>query len=215
MIESLKHLPSNSVPMDTNGNGTIERSEARGGFLAAFGRDDTNGDDILTAAEVNAHTYPPEITYRDQLTVSLGDGTVEMHHSPPAHSDDMTVLLFPEQDVVFVVDFLQINRLPGGLSGFLAGYPVDSYAAAVGAVEALDFDRVIQGHSELIGTRADVEAFMTLLRRTEAEVAAAIAAGSTLEETLDSVMLPEYSDWLLYETRRPQLVTDMYQFLSQ
>lgn len=215
MIESLEHLPSNSMPMDTNGDGTIGRSEARGGFLAAFDQDDTNSDGVLTAAEVNAHTCPPEITYQDQLTISLGDGTVEMHHSPPAHSDDMTVLLFPEQDVAFVVDFLQINRLPGGLSGFLAGYPVDSYAAAVEAVEALDFDRVIQGHSELIGMRADIEAFMTLLRTTEAEVVAAIEAGSTLEETLESVMLPEYSDWLLYETRRPQLLADMYQFLSQ
>jgi glyoxylase-like metal-dependent hydrolase (beta-lactamase superfamily II) len=134
---------------------------------------------------------------------------------PPAHTDDMTVLLFPEQDVVFAVDFLQINRLPGGLSGFLAGYSVDSYELAVKAVEALSFEKVIQGHSELIGTRSDVEAFMTLLRTTEAEVSAAIASGSSLEETLDSVMLSDYSDWLLYETRRPQLVGDMYEFLIQ
>lgn len=215
MVESLERLPSNSVPMDANGNGMIERSEARGGFLAAFDGDDTNQDGVLSAAEVNAHTHPPEVTYQDRLTVSLGDGSVEMHHVPPAHTDDMSVLLFPDQDVVFAVDFLQINRLPGGLSGFLAGYSVDSYEAAVKAVGALDFDRVIQGHSELIGTRPDIEAFMTLLRTTEAEVAAAIAAGRTLEETLDSVTLSDYSDWLLYETRRPQLVGDMYQFLTQ
>ena len=215
MVANLGRLPSNSVPMDTNGNGMIERSEARGGFLTAFDGSDTNQDDVLTAAEVNANTHPPDIIYRDQLTVSLGGGTVEMHHTPPAHTDDMTVLLFPEQDVVFVVDFLQINRLPGGLSGFLAGYPVDSYEVAVDAVQALDFDRVIQGHSELIGTRSDVEAFMTLLHTTEAEVGAAIAAGRSLEETLDSVMLSDYTDWLLYETRRPQLVGGMYEFLTQ
>ncbi len=215
MATSLERLPSNSVPMDTNGNGVIERSEARGGFLAAFDGDDTNQDGVLTAAEVNANTHPPDITYRDQLTVSLGGGTVEMHHTPPAHTDDMTVLLFPEQDVAFAVDFLQINRFPGGLSGFLAGYPVASYEVAVQAVQTLEFDRVIQGHSELIGTRSDVEAFMTLLRTTEAEVAAAIAAGRSLEETLDSVLLSDYTDWLLYETRRPQLVGDMYELLTQ
>ena len=215
MAASLSRLPSNSVAMDTNGNGMIERSEARGGFLAAFDGDDTNQDGVLTAAEVNANTHPPDIIYRDQLNISLGGGTVEMHHTPPAHTDDMTVLLFPEQDIAFAVDFLQINRFPGGLSGFLAGYPVDSYEAAVEAVQALDFERVIQGHSELIGTRSDVEAFMTLLRTTEAEVAAAIAAGRSLEETLDSVMLSDYTDWLLYETRRPQLVGDMYEFLTQ
>ena len=215
MAANLGRLPSNSVPMDTNGNGMIERSEASGGFLAGFDGVDTNQDDVLTAAEINANIYPSDIIYRDKLTVSLGGGTVEMHHTPPAHADDMTVLLFPEQDVVFVVDFLQINRLPGGLTGFLAGYPVDSYEAAVDAVQALDFDTVIQGHSELIGTRSDVEAFMTLLRTTEAEVEAAIAAGLSLVETQDSVMLSDYSDWLLYETRRPQLVGDMYEFLTQ
>jgi glyoxylase-like metal-dependent hydrolase (beta-lactamase superfamily II) len=215
LLTSLDHLPSNSTPMDVNGNGTIERGEARGGFLAAFDRDDSNGDGVLTASEVNAHTHPPDITYRDRFTVRLGGSTVEMHHMPPAHSDDMTVLFFPAQNVVFAVDFLQINRLPGGLSGFLAGYPVYSYELAVEAVKTLDFDTVVQGHSELLGTRADVDAFITLLRTTEAEVAAAIAAGSSLQQTLDSVMLPAYSDWLLYETRRPQLVSDMYQFLSR
>ena len=215
MVASLGRLPSNSTPMDTNGNGTIERSEARGGFLAAFDRDDTNQDGILTAAEVNTHTHPPSVTYTDRLVVNLGGSTVEMHHTPPAHTDDMTILLFPEERVVFVVDFLQINRLPGGLSGFLAGYPVDSYEVAVGAVEALDFDTVIQGHSEITGTRSDVAEFMSLLRTTEAEVAAAIAAGMSLEETLDSVMLSDYTDWLLYETRRPQLVGDMYESLTE
>ena len=214
MVGMLEQLPSNSVPMDVNGSGTIDRSEARGGFLASFDRDDTNQDGILTGTEINANTHPPDITYTNHFSVSLGGSTVEMHHTPPAHSDDMTVLLFPEQSTVFVVDFLQINRLPGGLSGFLAGYPVDSYEVAVEAVQAMDFDTVIQGHSDVTGTKSDVAAFMTLLRTTEAEVAAAIAAGRSLEETQDSVMLADYADWLMYETRRPQLVGDMFESLS-
>ena len=123
--------------------------------------------------------------------------------------------MFPDYDVVLVVDFLQINRFPGGLSGFLAGYPVDNYEVAIDSVMALDFDTVTQGHSELIGTRSDVDAFMSLLRTTESEVAAALAAGLSREETLEAVMLPDYSDWLVYETRRPALVGNMYDFLSQ
>ena len=215
MAVALTGLPSNSVPMDTNGNGVIERSEARSLTLAGFDRDDTDGDGALSAAEVNAHTYPPDIIYQDQMTIRFGGATVEMHHAPPAHTDDMSVLLFPDYDVVFVVDFLQINRFPGGLSGFLAGYPVDNYEIAIDSVKALDFDTVIQGHSELIGTRSDIDAFLTLLRTTEAEVANAVAAGRSREETLETVMLPAYSDWLVYETRRPALVGNMYDFLSQ
>lgn len=215
MTEALNGLPSNMAPMDVNGNNMIDRSEARGGLAAGFDRDDSNGDGMLSAAEINANIHAPDITYQDELTISFGGATVEMHHSPPAHTDDMSVLLFPGQDVVFVVDFLQINRFPGGASGFLAGYTVDNYEVAVDAVLALDFDTVIQGHSELIGTREDVAEFMTLLRAIEREVTDAIAAGRSLDETLDSVMLPEYSDWLLYETRRPLLVGDMYSSVSQ
>ena len=102
-----------------------------------------------------------------------------------------------------------------GLSGFLAGYTVDEYEVAIDAVRALDFDTVIQGHSDLIGTRADIDEFERLLLTTEREVAAAVAAGRSLEETLELVMLPEYSDWLMYEARRPALVSNMYEFLSQ
>lgn len=212
---ALDALPSNSASMDTSGNGSIERSEATGGMLNNFDSIDTNQDGALSPAEVNADTYPPDITYRDKLTVSLGDTTVEMHHTTPAHSDDMSILFFPEERVVFVVDFLQINRFPGGLTGFLSGYTIDDHENAVADVQALDFETVIQGHSDLIGTRADVQAFMTLLRTTEAEVSAAITAGLSMEETLDTVMLPEYSDWLLYENRRPALVGNLYEFLSQ
>lgn len=214
MLDALQQLPSNFQPMDANGDGTIERSEARGGVLNAFDRDDTNQDGVLTGAEVNAHTQPPDITFTDQLSISLGGSTVELLHTPPAHSEDMTVLFFPEENVVFTVDFLQVNRLPGGASGFLAGYSVDEYEVAVEAVQALDFDTLVQGHSDILGTRADVDDFVALLQILESEVAAAVAAGSSLEETLESVMLEDYSDWLLYETRRPQLVQNMYEFLS-
>lgn len=215
MAANLTRIPSNSAPMDTNSNGVIELSEAAGGTLASFDQVDTNQDGVLDAAEINASIRPLDLTYQDQLKISLGDSRVEVHHSPPAHSDDMSVLLFPEDKVVFAVDFLQINRLPGGLTGFLAGYPVSDYEAAIATVQALEFDTIVQGHSELVGTKADVSEFADLLRATEAGVAAAIADGQDLDQTLESVMLPEYSDWLLYEVRREALVADMYRFQSQ
>lgn len=215
MSTNLTKIPSNSAPLDINGNGVLETTEATGGTLASFNQVDTNQDGVLEAAEMNASIRPLDITYQDQLTISLGDSRVEVHHSPPAHSDDMSVLLFPEDRVVFAVDFLQIKRLPGGATGFLAGYPVSDYEAAIATVQALEFDTIVQGHSELVGSKADVDEFAELLRANEAAVAAAIAAGQDLEQALESVMLPEYSHWLLYEVRREALVADMYRFQTQ
>ncbi len=215
MSVNLANIPSNSAPMDTDGNGVIEKSEAAGGTLNSFDQVDTNQNGVLEAAEINASIRPLNLTYQDQLLITLGDGEVEVRHSPPAHSDDMSVLYFPEDKVVFAVDFLQINRLPGGLTGFLSGYPVSSYEAAIETVTALDFEIIVQGHSELVGSKADVEAFSALLRTTETEVAKAIAAGQSLDQTLEAVMLPDYADWLLYNTRREALVADMYRFQTE
>jgi len=130
---------------------------------------------------------------------------------PPAHSDDMSVILFPDYATLFAVDFLQIRRFPGGFSGFLAGYQVDDYGAAIDAGLKLDFNRVIQGHGNAIGTKQDAKDFKTMLFATATEVKAAISAGKTLQETIHTVTLPQYKDWSLYETRRAALVESMYE----
>ena len=217
---ALQNLPTNYARLDRNmgngnGNGLLDRDEATGGVLRSFDAVDTNGDDSLSADEVNATVQPVDIVYSDKLTVTLGGSTVEVHHTPPAHSHDMSVVFFPEERTVFAVDFLQPRRIPGGLGGFLADSPVDDYETAIGVVQALDFDTILQGHSTYVGTKSDVDEFLTLLRVTEAEVTAAIENGLSLEETLESVMLPDYTDWLLYEQRRPALVSDMYLFLTK
>ena len=215
---ALQNLPTNYARLDRNfgnGNGLLDRDEATGGVLRSFDAVDTNGDDSLSADEVNASVQPVDIVYTDKLTVTLGGAKVEVHHTPPAHSHDMSVVFFPEERTVFAVDFLQPRRIPGGLGGFLADSPVADYETAIGVVQALDFDTILQGHSTYVGTRADVDEFLTLLQVTEAAVTEAIENGLSLEETLESVMLPDYSDWLLYEVRRPALVSDMYLFLTR
>ena len=212
---NLSQLPSNFAPSDTNGNGTIERTEVTGRTLANFNRIDVDGSGELSAEEINAPIQKLDITYDDQMSVRLGDYKVEIYHMPPAHADDMSVILFPEHKTLFAVDFLQVNRFPGGLSGFLGGYTVSDYTHAIDAAVSLDFDLVIQGHSDLVGSKTDAAEFKNLLLTTESRVTEAVATGKTLEETLEAVTLAEYSGWLLYETRREALVADMYRWISQ
>ena len=202
-------LPSNAGGQDANGNGTIERAEARGGYLANFDLYDTNQDDIVTGLEVSAGTHPLDLVYSDRMTVTLGSSTVELYFSTPAHSEDMTVLLFPEQRAAFAVDFIHVTRFPGNL----AGYPVARYEDAIGELQALDFDTLIPGHGDL-GVKSDLEPFIGFLRSLEADVAAGMAEGQSLEELRESVLLSDYADWLLYDNRRANLITEMYGMLS-
>ncbi|MDD9996158.1 MAG: MBL fold metallo-hydrolase [Rhodospirillaceae bacterium] len=202
-------LPSNAALSDTDGNGLLARSEASGGYLAGFDSMDTDGDGNLSGSEINAGTHPLDVTYTEQLMLTLGDSTVELHHPSAAHSNDTTVVLFPNERAAFTVDFLHARRFPGTLSG----YTVDEYEAALATVDALDFDILVPGHGNA-GTKPDVRAFLGLLRDLEADVMAGIAEGLDRETLQETILLADYSDWLLYDQRRANIVGEMYDTLS-
>lgn len=202
-------LPSNAVFLDTNRNGRLERSEATGGYAARFDDADTNGDDVLSGAEINVDIHPPDLLYEDHMVVTLGGQRVELIHPDPAHSDDTTVLFFPEQRVGFGVDYINVRRLPGGLDV----YSFDQYASAIGTMLALDIDTVVPGHGN-VGRREDLAEYMGFLRDLQAEVSAAIADGQSLQQAQRSVQLSEYSDWLLFDARKENLIANAYNILT-
>ena len=202
-------LPSNSIGQDSNGDGRLARSEATGGALNNFDLIDTNGDDYLTGREINSEIQPPGITFSDRMTVALGGQSVELVYVGPAHSDDMSVLYFPEQSVGFGVDYINVRRLPGALRG----YPIDQYKSGVEAVLELDAEIFVPGHGD-VGSKRDIADYLGFLRDLESEVSAAIANGLSVEETQDVVRLSKYSDWLSFDDRRPNLVADAYSVLT-
>ena len=204
-------LPSNAATLDRNGNGRLERSEATalGYGGASFDRYDRNGDDSITGVEINADTPLPDIVYSDRMTITLGDSSVELMHPGPAHSEDMTVLRFPEQRAVFGVDFLHVKRLPVTLGG----YPVADYVEAIAKVETLDFNILIPGHGD-VGEKADLTLFLDFLRALEAGVTKGIAEGRSLDDMRENLSFPGYEDWLLYERRRVILITEAYELLT-
>ncbi len=110
-------LPSNAATLDQNGDGQLDRSEATAlGYGGQnFDRYDRNGDGTMTGVEINAETPVPDIVYSTDMTITLGGSSVELMHPGRAHSDDMTVLFFPDQRALFAVDFMQVERFPATL----------------------------------------------------------------------------------------------------
>ena len=90
---------------------------------------------------------------------------------------------------------------------------MEQYLAALETVEALDFDILMTGHGNR-GEKSDIAAFAALLRAVEADVMAGIAQGHSRETLQETILLADYSDWLLYEQRRAGLVGEMYDTLS-
>ena len=207
-------LPGNASAMDTNGNGRIERGEADGALRNGFALIDANGDGALSGAEVVrgpvSEVRAPDITFADRKTVTLGGKSVEIIYTGIiTHTDDMSVLYLEEDGVVFVCDFISIKRLPFRTLG---NDRLDAWLNSIRAVELLDFDYVLPSHGK-VGNKADVTEHRHYLEELREAVGRGIAAGRTLEQLQQSILLEKYKDWLNYDTQRTQNIEGMYNLL--
>jgi len=87
--------------------------------------DHSTGGEVFDAPIVVAHanakadiigekrpTAVPNVTFSDRMTIELGGKTVELSYLGLSHSDNMVVMNFPEQRVLFAVDFIPIKSVP-------------------------------------------------------------------------------------------------------
>jgi len=204
-------LPQNARAQDTNGNGRIEAAEAQGNIKAQFDLYDADKDGALSGAEVTrgpiANVRPPDLTYTDRITITLGGKRVEVISKPTAHADDNTIVRFVDgTNVVFASDWITVRRVPFGPIG-------DAETAVVKTVEAMDFEHFVCSHG-MLGKKADVTANIRYREELKTAVAAAVAAGQTLEQAQASVLMDAYKDWEFYAQQRPQNVAGMYRALS-
>ena len=195
--------------VDRNANGRFERDELQGPARDFLMPMDRNGDGAVTPAELYADVTPPESTHSGRRTVTLGGKTVELIHPGPNHSADATILHFPAERAVFVVDYVAVKQLPGVVSG---GAPLGDWIEAIRAVEALDFDTVVPGHGD-VGTKADVAAYRQYFEDLVAAVSEGIAAGRTVEQLQASNILERYRDWANYDPGRNQHIALAYEGL--
>ncbi len=206
-------LPETAAGADANRNGRIERAEAAGPMQQQFALYDANGDGALSGAEVVRgplnEVHPAQTLFEDRTTVTLGGQSVEMIHIGPTHSEDMTVLRFPRQRAVFLVDFISIKRLP---FRNLPGYDIEDLVATIRGVEALDFDMAVGGHGS-VGTKADVAEHRQYLTELRAAVADGIAKGQTLEQMQASITLDKYRGWDSFDWRTEN-IAGMYAILT-
>jgi len=204
-------LPQNVRAQDTNGNGRIEQAEAQGNIKVQFDLYDANKDGVLSGAEVTrgpiANVRAPDLTYTDRININLGGKRVEVISRPIAHADDNTIVRFVDgTNVLFASDWITVHRIPFGQIG-------DAETSMVKAVEAMDFEYFICSHG-MLGKKTDVTANIRYREELKDAVASAIAAGQTIEQAQNGVMMEAYKDWEFYDQQRPQNVTGMYRALS-
>ncbi len=155
-------------------------------------------------------TAVPDITFADRMTIELGGKRVELIYPGRSHSDNLIVMRFPDERVLFAVDMVTVGRLPyRDLSD--AYFP--DWIEALGRIEALDFDILAPGHGPLGGKR-DVAAHRRYFEDLHAAVVAAARAGQSREEMKRSITLDAYKDWGQYDAWRELNIEGMYRRVS-
>ena len=206
-------LPENAAAMDANMNGAVDMAEATGNFQNNFELFDANEDGMLSGAEIArgpvSDVYPPTDTYTDRRTITLGGKSIEMIHPGTQHSANMSILHFPDESAVFVVDFISLRRLPFQT---MAGYDLEEWLDEIRFVENLGAEIVIPGHGDM-GTTADVAEVRQYLEELRDAVAKGIESGSSLEELQASIKMEAYSDWANYSEWLPLNIEGMYNML--
>jgi glyoxylase-like metal-dependent hydrolase (beta-lactamase superfamily II) len=194
-------------PADRNFDNRLSRDELTGRFawLSRLNLDQ-NGDGMISPAEMYADVMPPRTTIKQPRTITLGGKHVEMIPLAPCHSDDMVVLVFHEERAAFVVDLVPISRLPLNVDGA----PLQSWILAAKQIEALDFDTLIPGHHEELGTKADAVAYRQMLEKLMSGVSQGLRRGQTLEQLQSSDLLTEYEHWANYDSNRTDLIASAF-----
>jgi len=165
------------------------------------------------AAKRFAAVLPPESTYKDRRTITLGGKRVEMiHPGRMGHAPDMTVLIFPAERVLFGVDFVNVKSVPG-TNTLANGAPIADYVNALKVVEALDFDIVAPGHGPM-GKKADIPEHREYYEKIGVRVAAGIKAGQTLEQIQAAKIMDEYKDWIEYDEDNDINIANVHKTLS-
>lgn len=205
-------LPENVRSQDTNGDGRLARNEAQGALGERFMLYDEDEDGQLTGAEVTrgplALVRPPNITYREKMNIDIGGKRVELISVPTAHAVDNTIVRFVDgTNVLFASDWITINRTPFG-----PDIATRDEISKVRTAAGMDFEYFLCSHGK-VGTKADVLANLEYREAVRARVAEAIAAGQTIDQVRDSVLMPEYADWEFYPAMRVANVTGAYRAL--
>lgn len=158
----------------------------------------------------NRPTAVPQITFSDRMTIALGGKTVELVYLGLNHSDNLIVMRFPAERIVYAVDIVSRDTLP--YRDFPNVY-VDGLVESLTRLQKMDFDILAPGHGEL-GTVADVAAYRRYVEELRAEVLGHMRAGRTLEEIKQTVTMDAYRDWGRYDQWRELNVQGMYRHLQ-
>ena len=152
------------------------------------------------------HTVLPDDSFRKDKTLKLGETRLELTYLGLNHSYSSIVMRLPKEKLLFAVDFIPVGSFPG--RGMIDSYPME-WEDSLKKVMAMEWDRLIPGHpgpGGRLGTKEDVQNFLTFLQDAAAAVKAEAHAGKCWNGVEKELKLPKYASWPGYENNLPYVL---------
>jgi len=131
----------------------------------------------------------PDVSYATNLTLTLGNRSVQVTYMGPGQNPGDTLVHFPHARALFVGGpFARRNW-----SNTTFTPSVNGWIGLLEGIAAMDVDMYLPGHGD-VGTRQDVLDEAKLLTDFHAGVKGALAKGMSKEEMVRSLSFPQYSD---------------------
>lgn len=150
----------------------------------------------------DAGIVPPTRAVTGSATLDLGDRALELRAWPTAHTDHDLTVFDPRTGTLWLSDLLFIERIPvvdGSLRGWLE---------VLADLKRLDARLVVPGHGGVTGDWPGAAAAQErYLRALLSDTRAALRAGKTLQEAVETVGGSGREGWLLFEAFHRRNVT--------
>ena len=135
----------------------------------------------------------PDVTFDSEMTIRLGGREVRLAYLGPGQQAGDTFVFFPHARMVFTTGMFGPRSMPN-----MAFTPsVENWIKLLDQLAAMDVDKILPAHGD-VSTSKDVKELAAMVADEYATVQAAIAKGTTLDEALQTVKLPQYKDWRNY-----------------
>jgi len=142
------------------------------------------------AASTGYRLVPPQIEYRDKLTLHVGERTIEVFYLKNVHSEADSAVWLPQERILFSASV----AIPNQINILRPFVTIPDMLSAMRILKALNPEVVIPGHGSPGTTKIfdDSERYYALLLE---RVGAMARAGKTLDQIKAEVKMPEYASY--------------------
>jgi cyclase len=153
----------------------------------------------------------PDVTYRERVSIRLGDRAVDAEHRP-GHSGSDSIVLVPDARVVFTGDLFSRRCIPG-----MTFASTDAWIETLDELLRAHPDwTFVPGHGE-VGKALDVRGFRDYLNGLRQAVARALRdgqSGSALLAAVKAQLTPRYKSWSGFDEAIDRNIADMEKELT-